>query len=135
LILLVTILKGIILRMQWFDFPWLSTFENPLLILIIGIILMVVLMIILVIFLTFFRQQRKHKLAIKQRIHHYLVYRVNLKLDVVYEFNPKYPGHDKLIPVSQFLKKFQPSDAEKIYQWWEKLLHSKLDTPWILTTK
>ena len=135
MILLVTILKGIILRMQWFNFPWLSTFENPLLILIIGIILMVVLMIILVIFLTFFRQQRKHKLAIKQRIHHYLVYRVNLKLDVVYEFNPKYPGHDKLIPVSQFLKKFQPSDAEKIYQWWEKLLHSKLDTPWILTTK
>ena len=135
MILLVTILKGIILKMQWFDFPWLSTFEKPLLILIIGFTLMVVLLIIFVIFLTFFRQQRKHKLAIKQRIHHYLVYRINLKLDVVYEFNPKYPGHDKLISVSQFLKKFQPSDAEKIYQWWEKLLHSKLDTPWILTTK
>jgi len=129
------ILKGIILRMQWFDFPWLNEFENPLLVFIIAIVLMLVLLIILFTFLTFRRQQKKHQLAIKQRIHHYLVYRINLKLDVVYEYNPKYPGHDKLIPVSQFLKKFQPSDAEKIYQWWEKLLHSKFDTPWILTTK
>ena len=129
------ILKGIILRMQWFDFPWLNEFEDPLLVFIIAIVLMLVLLIILFTFLTFRRQQKKHQLAIKQRIHHYLVYRINLKLDVVYEYNPKYPGHDKLIPVSQFLKKFQPSDAEKIYQWWEKLLHSKFDTPWILTTK
>jgi cell division protein FtsL len=121
--------------MQWFDFPWLNEFENPLLVFIIAIVLMLVLLIILFTFLTFRRQQKKHQLAIKQRIHHYLVYRINLKLDVVYEYNPKYPGHDKLIPVSQFLKKFQPSDAEKIYQWWEKLLHSKFDTPWILTTK
>jgi len=129
------ILKGIILRMQWFEFPWLSTFESPLMIFIIGISLLVILIIILITFIIFLGQQRKHKLAIKQRIHHYLVYRINLKLDVVYEFDPKHPGHDKLIPVSHFLKKFQPSDAEKIYQWWEKLLHSKLDTPWILTTK
>jgi cell division protein FtsL len=121
--------------MQWFDFPWLNEFEDPLLVFIIAIVLMLVLLIILFTFLTFRRQQKKHQLAIKQRIHHYLVYRINLKLDVVYEYNPKYPGHDKLIPVSQFLKKFQPSDAEKIYQWWEKLLHSKFDTPWILTTK
>jgi cell division protein FtsL len=121
--------------MQWFEFPWLSAFENPLLLFIIGIVLLLVLLIVFVTFLTFHRQQRKHQLAIKQRIHHYLVYRINLKLDVVYEFNPKYPGRDKLIPVSQFLKKFQPSDAEKIYQWWEKLLQSKFDTPWILTTK
>lgn len=135
LILLVMILKGIILEMQWFEFPWLTTLENPLLIFIIGIVLMVIFLIILITYLSFLAQQRKHQVAIKQRIHHYLVYRINLKLDVVYEFNPKYPGHDKLIPVSQFLKKFQPSDAEKIYQWWEKLLQSKLDTPWILTTK
>jgi cell division protein FtsL len=121
--------------MQWFELPWLSAFENPLLIFVIAVVLMVILIIIFITFLTFFSQQRKHQLAIKQRIHHYLVYRINLKLDIVYEFDPKHPGQDKLIPVSQFLKKFQPSDAEKIYQWWEKLLRSKLDTPWILTTK
>jgi hypothetical protein len=121
--------------MQWFELPWLSILENPLLVLVIGVALLLILISILITFLTFYSQQRKHQLAIKQRIHHYLVYRVNLKLDVVYEFDPKHPGQDKLIPVSQFLKKFQPSDAETIYQWWEKLLHSKLDTPWILTTK
>lgn len=121
--------------MQWFDFSWLSTLENPLLIFIIGFVLALILLVILIVFFIFVGQQKKHQLAIKQRIHHYLVYRVNLKLDVVYEFDPKHPGSDKLIPVSQYLKKFQPSDAEQIYQWWEKLLHSKLDTPWILTTK
>jgi hypothetical protein len=135
LILLEVIVKGIILKMQWFDFSWFSALENPLLIFIVAIILVLILIILFIIFFTFLRQQRKHQLAIKQRIHHYLVYRINLKLDIVYEFDPKHPGRDKLIPLSQFLKKFQPSDAEKIYQWWEKLLHSKLDTPWILTTK
>ena len=121
--------------MQWFEFQWLTSLENPLLIFVITIIIFLFLMVVLISFLTFLDQQRKHKLSIKQRIHHYLVYRINLKLDVVYEFNPKNPSQDKLIPVGQFLKKFQPSDAEKIYQWWEKLLHYKLDTPWILTTK
>jgi hypothetical protein len=129
------IVKGIILRMQWFEFPWLSSFENPLLIFVVGIVFIFTMVIISIVFLTFFSQQRQHKLAIKRRIHHYLVYRINLKLDVVYEFDPKYPGHHKLVPISQFLKKFQPSDAETIYHWWEKLLQSKLDTPWILTTK
>ena len=64
LILLVMILKGIILKMQWFEFPWLTTLENPLLIFIIGIVLMVIFLIILITYFTFLAQQRKHQVAI-----------------------------------------------------------------------
>lgn len=109
--------------------------EQPLIILIIGVFITIVFFVVIGLWLTFQKQQTKHLLAIQQRIHHYLVYRVNLKLDVIYEFDPKHPGKDKLIPVSSYLRKFPAAEAEKIYQWWEKLLRAKLDTPWILTTK
>jgi hypothetical protein len=127
--------KGIILLMNWLDFSWIADFENPMLLLVIGVVLIVFFMTFFTIYLIFISQQKKHQLSINQRIHHYLVYRINLKLDVVYEYDPKHPGREKLITVSKFLKKFHPAEAEKIYEWWEKLLQAKLDTPWILTTK
>ena len=127
--------KGIILFMNWLDFSWIADFENPILFLVLVFLFLVFMISFFTIYLIFIRQQKKHQLSIKQRIHHYLVYRINLKLDVVYEYDPKHPGRDRLLPVSKFLKKFHPAEAEKIYQWWGKLLQAKLDTPWILTTK
>jgi hypothetical protein len=83
-----------------------------------------------------FKQQLiKHNQSIQKRINFYLVYRINLKLDVVYEFDPKHPREGRMIPVSHFLKNFAPPEAEKLYQWWENLLKAKMDTPWIFTTK
>ncbi len=109
--------------------------EDPLIFGFTGVFVLFIFLIIFILWLNFQNQQAKHLLAIQQRIHHYLVYRVNLKLDMIYEFNPKYPGKDKLISVKNYLRKFPVSEAEKIYHWWEKLLRAKLDTPWILTTK
>lgn len=114
---------------------WLPILNNPIPFLVIGIFLITFLIIIFSFLLYFHQQQKKHRLAIQQRIHHYLVYRINLKLDVVYEFDPKHPGKEKIIQVSQFLKRFSAIESEKIYKWWEKLLTSKLDTSWILTSK
>ena len=78
---------------------------------------------------------KKHHHAIQQRINFYLVYRINLKLDVVYEIDPKHPTKDRMIPVATFLKRFASNEAEKMYHWWENLIGAKLDTPWILTTQ
>ena len=114
---------------------WLPILNNPIPFLVIGIFLITFLIIIFSFLLYFYQQQKKHRLAIQQRIHHYLVYRINLKLDVVYEFDPKHPGKEKILQVSQFLKRFSAIESEKIYKWWEKLLTSKLDTSWILTSK
>ena len=121
--------------MKFKIFTWLPILNNPIPFLVIGIFLITFLIIIFSFLLYFHQQQKKHRLAIQQRIHHYLVYRINLKLDVVYEFDPKHPGKEKIIQVSQFLKRFSAIESEKIYKWWEKLLTSKLDTSWILTSK
>ncbi|MFZ9139022.1 MAG: hypothetical protein ACO207_01025 [Bacilli bacterium] len=109
--------------------------ENPTLAIVTGIFLVIAFFSTIFFFIVFNNQYKKHQLAIQQRIHHYLVYRINLKLDVVYEFDPKHPGKEKIIQLSQFLKKFTAVESEKIYQWWEKLLTAKLDTSWILTSK
>jgi len=114
---------------------WLPILEDPTLFIAVAITVLLLIMIIFGYFIYLTQSQNKHQLAIQQRIHHYLVYRINLKLDVVYEFDPKHPGKEKIIQLSQFLKKFSAIESEKIYQWWEKLLTSKLDTSWILTSK
>jgi hypothetical protein len=114
---------------------WLPILEDPTLFIAVAITVLLLIMIIFGYFIYLTQRQNKHQLAIQQRIHHYLVYRINLKLDVVYEFDPKHPGKEKVMQLSQFLKKFSAIESEKIYQWWEKLLASKLDTSWILTSK
>ncbi len=116
-------------------FTWLPILENPTLFIAVAIFVLLTILIIFIVLIYFQRNQNKHRLAIQQRIHHYLVYRINLKLDAVYEFDPKHPGKEKIIALSQFLKKFSALESEKIYKWWENLLTSKLDTSWILTTK
>jgi hypothetical protein len=102
------------------------------------IFLLVFFGLLLIIFLFIIRYRldtKKHEQAIQQRINFYLVYRINLKLDMVYELDPKHPNQDRMIPVSKFLKRFSSLEAEKMYQWWESLIRAKLDTPWILTTQ
>ena len=121
--------------MKTFILNWFYELENPTLFFVIGAFLILFVVITATYLVLFIREQNKHYLAIQQRIHHYLVYRINLKLDVIYEFDPKHPGKEKILSISQFLKKFPAAEAEKIYQWWEKLLVAKLDTPWILTSK
>lgn len=121
--------------MKTFILDWFTDLENPQLFLFITLFLSIFFVITVVYLFYFMYQHNKHRLAIQQRIHHYLVYRINLKLDVIYEFDPKHPGKEKIISVTQFLKRFPVIESEKIYQWWEKLLVAKLDTPWILTTK
>ncbi len=116
-------------------FTWSPILEEPTLFIAVGIFILLT-FIFIISFLIYFQQnQKKHRLAIQQRIHHYLVYRINLKLDIVYEFDPKHPGKEKLMQLSQYLKRFSAVESEKIYKWWEKLLTSKLDTSWILTSK
>ncbi len=116
-------------------FTWSPILEEPTLFVAVGIFIFLS-FIFIISFLIYFQQnQKKHRLAIQQRIHHYLVYRINLKLDIVYEFDPKHPGKEKLMQLSQYLKRFSAVESEKIYKWWEKLLTSKLDTSWILTSK
>ncbi len=127
--------EGIIYEMKIKILSFSPIFENPILIVSVSITLIIVFFTIFSLLIYFGQHQKKHQMAIQQRIHHYLVYRVNLKLDVVYEFDPKNPGKEKIMQLSQFLKKFSASESEKIYKWWEKLLTSKLDTSWILTSK
>lgn len=116
-------------------FTWSPILEEPTLFVAVGIFIFLS-FIFIISFLIYFQQnEKKHRLAIQQRIHHYLVYRINLKLDIVYEFDPKHPGKEKLMQLSQYLKRFSAVESEKIYKWWEKLLTSKLDTSWILTSK
>lgn len=116
-------------------FTWSPILEEPTLFIAVGIFIFFTLIFIISFLIYFQQNQKKHRLAIQQRIHHYLVYRINLKLDIVYEFDPKHPGKEKLMQLSQYLKRFSAVESEKIYKWWEKLLTSKLDTSWILTSK
>ena len=116
-------------------FTWSPILEEPTLFVAVGIFIFFTLIFIISFLIYFQQNQKKHRLAIQQRIHHYLVYRINLKLDIVYEFDPKHPGKEKLMQLSQYLKRFSAVESEKIYKWWEKLLTSKLDTSWILTSK
>ena len=116
-------------------FTWSPILEEPTLFIAVGIFIFFTLIFIISFLIYFQQNEKKHRLAIQQRIHHYLVYRINLKLDIVYEFDPKHPGKEKLMQLSQYLKRFSAVESEKIYKWWEKLLTSKLDTSWILTSK
>lgn len=127
--------KGIILNVKHHLFLINVILESPGFFIVMLIVFLLVLIGTLIAMITFKNQVNKFQQEVKKRINYYLVYRINLKLDVVYEFDPKNPRLDRLIPVSQFLKNFHPSEAEKLYQWWEKLLKAKLDTPWIYTTK
>jgi hypothetical protein len=116
-------------------FTWSPILEEPTLFILVGFFIFLTLIFIFSYLIYFQQNQKKHRLAIQQRIHHYLVYRINLKLDIVYEFDPKHPGKEKLMQLSQYLKRFSAIESEKIFKWWEKLLTSKLDTSWILTSK
>ncbi len=127
--------KGIIFNVKQNFIFTLTQLESLDFLLIVTGIVILLSILLLNVTISFKQHEKKHQISIQQRINYYLVYRINLKLDVIYEFDPKHPRTDRMIPISQFLKSYSPTEAEKLYQWWEKLLRAKMDTPWIFTTK
>ena len=88
-----------------------------------------------ILFLIVFQQDAKdHFTAIQQRLNYGFVYRLDLKLGKVEEYDMRKRRHVKTYLMDDFMRFYRPEQRDELTLWLTRLLKQQSDVPWTFQT-